>query len=76
MSRWRWLWISLLAVVLTFEFVAIFNDEDGDTISENVWALLDLSWLLWVVMAGFLAWLTTHFLLPKVKGWWRRRPWR
>jgi hypothetical protein len=75
MTRWRWLWIILLAVILVFEFVAIFNDETGDTISENIWALLSLSWLLWLLMGAVLLWLSVHFLLPRVRDWWRRRPW-
>jgi hypothetical protein len=74
-TRWRWLWLILLAVILTFEFVAIVNDEPDDTISENVWALLSLSWLLWLILGAVLLWLTVHFLLPKVREWWRRKPW-
>lgn len=75
MSKWRALWIGLLVIVLTFEFIAIFNDEPGDTISENVWALLDLSWLLWMVFGAALTWLVVHFLLPKVRKWWKSAPW-
>lgn len=75
MTRWRWLWVILLAIVLFFEFVAILNDEPGDTISENVWALLSLSWLLWLIMGAILVWLSVHFLLPRVREWWHSRPW-
>ena len=75
MTRWRWLWVILLVVVLVFEFIAIFNGEPGDTISENVWALLSLSWLLWLIMGAILLWLTVHFLLPRVREWWRSKPW-
>jgi hypothetical protein len=75
-TRWRLLWIILFVVVLTFEFVAIFSGCVECTISGNVWELLAVSWLLWVVMGAFLLWLTVHFLLPRVQDWWIRKPWR
>lgn len=74
--RWRILWIVLLVIVLTFEFIAIARDCVECTISGNVWELLELSWLLWLVVGAVLLWLTVHFLLPKVRDWWRRKPWR
>lgn len=76
MNRWRILWLVLLVIVLTFEFIAIFNGTPGDTISENVWELLSLSWLVWLVFAAVLTWLVVHFLLPRVRDWWERKPWR
>lgn len=75
-QRWTLLWVTLLVIVLGFEFWAIFDDEPGNTISENVWALLSLSWLLWLVLGAILLWLTVHLLLPKVRGWWFEKPWR
>ena len=74
-TRWTLIWVLLLVVVLVLEFIAIFNGAPGDTISENIWALLSLSWLLWLVVGVVLLWLTVHFLLPKVRDWWERRPW-
>lgn len=73
---WRLFWVGMLVVVLIAEFIAIFDREPENTISENVWALLSLSWLTWIVFGAFLLWLTVHMLLPRVRSWWRRKPWR
>jgi len=74
-SGWSWLWIIWLGLFLAIELPAIFNDESGDTLSEHIWALASISFFWWL-LAGFLVWLTAHFLGPKARKWvnsWRNR---
>lgn len=75
MNKWRWFWLVALVVVLVGEFWAIFDNEPGNTISENVWALLSLSWLTWIVFAAFLLWMSVHFLWPRVKKLLQKYDW-
>ena len=67
---YRYLWIGWAAAFIGIEFAAIKNNKRGDTLSENVWAVLG-TWKSnpngWqktarVGMAAGLAWLAYHFL--------------
>lgn len=58
-----WLLIGLLFAAL--EALALIDPDSGDTLSEHVWGLLDFHPLLWFLGAGFLLWLSRHFLFKK-----------
>lgn len=70
MSKWRWFWIFWIALFFAIEIPAVLNDEPDDTLSEQVWALIDLGSLFWFAVAALLVWLLYHFL------WEGRNPWR
>lgn len=77
MTAWARFWLSIGAVAVAAELVALIRKQPGDTLSEQVWAWLHvtpgktpmraalLSWRSFVV-AAFLLWLVAHFVL----GWW------
>lgn len=69
------LWLSWIGAFLVVEGVALFNKEEGDTLSEHVWrwfavgdarhARPELNG--WVrarrfALLAFMAWLSAHFL--------------
>lgn len=68
-----WIWVALGTAALVTELVALFNKENGDTLSEHVWKVLKVgdprpTSAVWVgrgVLAVFLLWLLFHFEL----GW-------
>ncbi|MFI7069569.1 hypothetical protein [Micromonospora sediminicola] len=62
------LWFLFFAIV---EFTALFNSRAGDTLSEHVWQWFTVGggrpvtgWtrLRRVLLLGFMAWLTVHFV--------------
>lgn len=76
MSGWTWWWLTLGAVVLGTELVALARTQRGDTLSEQVWAWLHVTpgktpasaalvRFPTYVVAAFLLWLLLHFTL----GW-------
>lgn len=71
-----WLhWLLLAAVVLGYELFTVMDPATGDTLSENVWALLMLDGIgpvLTAMALGFLGWLSFHFAAPAVWHHWQR----
>ena len=72
---WAVVWISWLVAFLVAEGVALFNKEEGDTLSEHVWKWFAVGDARhprpevtgWVrarrfALLAFMAWLTAHFL--------------
>lgn len=61
----HWFWLLWVLAGLGFELYTIFNEAEGDTLSENVWALFMIQgwgkFLSWMVVA-FLLWLAAHFV--------------
>lgn len=66
MTRWRAAWAVLLAIPASFEVWTLVNASPNDTLSAQVWALLDAHPILGIPLALFLAWLTAHWLGRKV----------
>ena len=75
MSIWTIAWLAWLGLFGIIESAALFNSKSGDTLSEHVWAWFgvrtsatsDKTVTWWtrtrrVVLLGFLAWLSVHFL--------------
>lgn len=68
MTVWEGYWLLwFVAVVVTFaipETIAIIRKERGDTLSEQVWALLKTSWRvpLTITLIGGCGWLLLHML--------------
>lgn len=80
-GAWTWGWLLWLGYFLVLEGVALFNSRPGDTLSEHVWMWFGTArrrpggperprsgWtqLRRVVLLGFMAWLSVHFLTG---GW-------
>lgn len=59
-KKYTWLWIAWAAGFFAIEISAVVSDASGDTLSEHVWALLNLPALSFVGL-GFAAWLVWHF---------------
>jgi hypothetical protein len=78
MDFWAWAWICWSALFLGLETAALVRKDKGDTLSEHVWRLLDvtnrnrgaaLAWhvrLRRSVLVMGLAWLVVHLLTG---GW-------
>lgn len=62
MTRWAAIWIVLLALPASFEAWTLLNDVPSDTLSAQVWALLDAQPLAAIPLALFLGWLAVHWL--------------
>lgn len=62
MTRWAAIWIALLALPASFEMWTLLNDVPGDTLSAQVWALVDAHPLAKAAVGAFLAWLAVHWL--------------
>jgi hypothetical protein len=61
---WRWLWAAWLALFLILEGIAVADPDRGDTLSEQVWALITSNPGLWgSAVAILLGWLAWHFLI-------------
>lgn len=59
------LWAAIVGVGVAVELVAVFNGAPGDTLSEQIWYILDGSWAVWgagVVAAGVAFW---HLFLQR-----------
>jgi hypothetical protein len=55
-------WVLWLGAFLAIEVLALLNNDPGaDTLSEHVWLAVQTP-LAWWLLAGFLVWLTIHFL--------------
>ena len=54
------LWILYGIGFLAIEIPAVMSKEPGDTLSELVWAALNLPAMSFL-LAGFFAWLIVHF---------------
>lgn len=75
MTVWSWAWIALLVVPVAVEVWAIVRRGEGDTLSEQVWALRawlktkgyagQVAWAAFVwALVGFFGWLVLHFTFP------------
>jgi len=76
-NLWPWVWLGLLATGLAVEGVAIALPGEDDTLSEQVWNLVDflkgaglagkvgLAFFTMGVL-GFFGWLGLHFFTRKV----------
>lgn len=53
---------------IVIETVALLDRRPGDTLSEHVWYIAQVS-VVWWLLAGFLIWLTAHFLGPRARKW-------
>lgn len=62
MTRWAAVWIALLALPASFEVWTLLNDVPADTLSHQVWTLLEAQPVAAVPLAAFLAWLAVHWL--------------
>lgn len=68
MSSFTWLWLIWLGLFAAIEGAAIFNKQQGDTLSEHVWSWFSIrdkgkGWRSRrFVLLAFLAWLVAHFL--------------
>jgi hypothetical protein len=72
-APWQF-WLALAIVGLGYEFWAALNHRQGDTLTENVTALMRNPqigpWILWTII-GQLLWVTGHFLAKGLKlNWW------
>lgn len=63
-------WLTILVSILVLEFAALGRPEKGDTLSEQVWALMRNRWAAALLVALW-SWLTWHFFIePKFfKDW-------
>ena len=64
-NKWRTIWLVWIGVFLVIEGIAVFNNEDDDTLSEFVWDFVTIHPIGWVGIAGLLGWLAFHFLIQK-----------
>jgi hypothetical protein len=58
-----WLWIGWIAFFILVEGHAIMHQRERETFSWQVWWVLRRTPVLWWIGAGFMVWLTVHFLL-------------
>lgn len=66
------LWGIIGGAALVLEIVALRRKARGDTLSEQIWALLRTNVVVWFVRLGFFAWLIIHFFgFGIVDGWLR-----
>jgi hypothetical protein len=66
-KKYTILWTAWIAGFLVIEGVAVKSPASGDTLSEHVWALLNLPAVSFAGL-GFLAWIGWHF--------WRKASWK
>lgn len=57
-------WVIWVAGFAVLEGLALANRQAGDTLSEHVWALLDVP-VLWWIAAGAFVWLGGHFFFKR-----------
>lgn len=60
-GKWWIGWALWLVMFAILETMALLDPRSGDTLSEHVWWVLQAP-VLWFVGAGFMVWLTIHFL--------------
>ena len=68
MNPFTWFWIAWIVAFCVMEAIAIHRKAPGDTLSEQVWAVLRGRPPLWFIGAGFLVWLAGHFLVGTWSG--------
>ncbi len=54
-------WIGWIIYFVVLETIAVIDQDTGDTLSEHVW-FVAYQPVIWWLLAGFLMWLTLHFL--------------
>lgn len=68
MNVYDWLWIAWAVAFICIELPAILNNQEGDTLSEKVWAIASIKtkgghWRIRrLILLSGLAWLCLHFL--------------
>lgn len=70
-------WLGWVAAFGLYELYAYLSPAIGDTLSENVWAVLMLDGVgpvLTAMLAGFMAWLTFHLVAPAL--WHHGQRWK
>ena len=70
-------WVTLAVAFLVIETLALLDrSPGGDTLSELIWEIVAIP-VLWWVAAGFLFWLSIHFLFrgrfDDPRDWFRDR---
>lgn len=63
MSWYSWAYVVIGIAFCAVEGIAIFNKRADDTFSEHVWKFIKGKPARRIMLAGFLIWLTLHFLL-------------
>lgn len=63
-TGWKVFWLLGFIVLAGGEIVALYDLRPGDTLSEYVREVTP-DWWRWLFLAGFLAWLTKHWLFDK-----------
>lgn len=63
-TGWKIFWLVLFIVGATAEIIALWTVRGGDTLTDLV-RESTRSWPAWLFLAGFLAWLTKHWLFDK-----------
>lgn len=70
-TNWKWstFWAVIAVCIAIGESVAAFNGGAGDTLSEQVWAILDLGQSVWLAglgaFVGGFGILVWHFFFDK-----------
>lgn len=66
--RATWFWATYLSVGVGYELHAVGSDVQGDTLSEQVWFVLENTpaFVAGMVLV-FLIWLAVHFLRPALR---------
>ena len=69
------LWLAILVLGLALETFALIRDGKGDTLSEQIWRLLESrKWR--TLIFGIWFWLTWHFFIEPYMPWdWTHVPW-
>ena len=68
MSGWTTAWLGWLLMFAVIEGAALFNKQQGDTLSEHIWEWFAVKdkpkgyRIRRFALAGFLFWLVIHFL--------------
>ncbi|MFB6640241.1 hypothetical protein ACFCYF_23630 [Streptomyces chartreusis] len=66
----NWIWVTLLALGLVYEFYALANGDPGDTLSERVRAVFRVHTrpgraIFLVLWLSFAAWFAAHISVKK-----------
>lgn len=50
--RWGLFWVVVIGTGIVGEMIAVLNNGGGDTLSEQVWAIVDLGPAFWLAGLG------------------------
>lgn len=67
LPRWAYVtgWIIIAVAASILEGMAVKDKRKGDTLSEQIWRILDIHPVVWFMGAGGLVWMVRHFLFKK-----------